>query len=144
MKVGEQHLSLAEHPPFLRLGFLDLDDQLGCFEDLRGVLGDRGAGGLVIGIGETDPFTGLRFNHDAVPEPDKLTYTGRHHADPVFVGLDFLWHAHLHSHFPLPIPCESRLIWTGRHSVADTPRRQRGSAPATSDADSACAATRKR
>jgi hypothetical protein len=51
----------------------------------------------ILGIGNANAFAGIDLDHYLVPVLDCLTHTGRRHADPVFVILDFLGYAYQHN-----------------------------------------------
>ena len=62
MQIGEQHLTVAQHPALDRLRLLDLDDHVGAREHVRGRADDGRAGALVIVVGGADAGAGARLD----------------------------------------------------------------------------------
>ena len=101
MQVGEEHLSLAQHPAFGSLRLLHLDDHVRLFEDFAGAVGDLRPGGPVVLVGCADARSGGRLHEHIVAVMHGLAHAGRGHADPVLVRLDLLGNTYQHGRLPL-------------------------------------------
>ncbi len=96
MQVREQHLVLAQPRAFLRLRFLDLDDELALGEYVLGAGRDLGADAQVIRVAEADARCRSGLDAYLVTRIDELADGGGHEPDAVFVDLDFLRYTDAH------------------------------------------------
>ena len=97
MQIGEQHLALAQPCDLHRLRLLHLHDQVGGGKNLVRTIEHPCASGTISVIGDADAGSGIAFHDDVVTQQDQLARPGRAQADPVLVGLNFLWNADFHA-----------------------------------------------
>ena len=88
MQVGEKNLTPSQQGDLLRLGLLDLDDEVGG-KRLLVRADDLGARGLVVRIRITAPGAGSAFDQHAVAALGQLIGGGGKQGDPVLLLFDF-------------------------------------------------------
>ena len=89
MQVGEQDLALAQHLALACLGFLDLDDHVGCVEHLFGGADDLGARNDVVFIGKARSSPRLCFHRDLMSVGNRLGGGIWCQTDAKFLWFDF-------------------------------------------------------
>ena len=97
MQVGKEGLAGLQQGSLFRLGFLDLDDHVGCLEYRRSVFQNLGPGLHIIIVREADGSTSIRLNANTVAVATQLMDRRRCHSHPVLVILDLLRYAYLHA-----------------------------------------------
>ena len=115
MQIGEQDLPLAQRGDFVRLWLLDLDDQFGGREHLRGACQDACADSLIGCVVEPNAAPCSRLYDHCVAVMHELAYTAGREADAVFVRLHLLRDTDQHAKTPL----EPRLATATAVSAGD-------------------------
>lgn len=89
MQVGEEDLAAAQAAVLLRLGLLDLEDQLGALPELVRVLDELRAGVEVDLVRDAGADAGPRLDQDLVAAADQLQHAalGQGHAELVVLHL---------------------------------------------------------
>jgi hypothetical protein len=90
VQIGEQHLAAMQ---FLALDgerLFDLYDQFGAAENSIGISHDLGAGGAIIGIGQSGARAGVGLHDNLMALVAKFAHRRRYEADAVFVVFYFL------------------------------------------------------
>ena len=96
VQIGEEQLSGAQSRVFGGERLLDLDEQFRRGEDLGRVGHQFGAGLPVLVVAQPAAGPGAGLDQNPVAILDQGAHTGRGHADPVLLALDFPWHADNH------------------------------------------------
>ena len=96
MQVREEHLALAQHLAFVRLGLLDLHDHVGGGEHLRRRVDDPAARAAVRLVVHADALSGIVLDDHFVAAMNGFADAARRQSDPVFQNLDFLGHTNAH------------------------------------------------
>ena len=73
MKVGKEHLPLAQHLAFIGLRFFNFDNHVALVKKSGNIPSDRSACRAVIRIGCTNPFAGLLLYNDLVAMTNDFT-----------------------------------------------------------------------
>ncbi len=100
MQIGEQQLLGAQLLAFGRQRFFHFHDHLGVLPHGVGVWGNLGAGGGIIGVGAADILAAIMLHGNLVALGRQFAHCAGHHADAVFMVLDFLGYPDAHD-FPL-------------------------------------------
>ena len=111
MKVSEQNLIFVQHPAFVGLWLLDLDDHVGALKDFLRRLSHAGARRFIILVGQPNLEPGMPLHHNIVAMLDDFAHTARRQTDPMLERFDFLWHTDPHwpsPEFRCPTPCRLR------------------------------------
>ena len=90
VEVGEQDQVLAEVAVLARDRLLDLEQQLSAGPDLRRIVEQRRAGGLVFAIRHRRPVARAALHDDLVPDRDQIVHARRGERDAVLVVLDLV------------------------------------------------------
>ncbi len=88
VQVGEQDLSVAQHPALARLRFLHLDNHLGPVEHRLRVADDLGTRRPVVFVGAADSGARLGFDDNLVALDGELTDAIGGQPDPILENLD--------------------------------------------------------